>query len=261
MKLHFQRFEFKYILSWQEYREIRAHLKRYVVLDGFARQARRNFYEVISLYYDSPKFYFYNEKNDGIKNRKKIRLRTYCVDGKMTDHIFFEIKRKSDAVISKDRFLVPSGAYGDFVGKGEISGDANFLDHNARRIMEEYEYERSLRSLRPSLLVSYSREPYLGRFNKNFRVTFDYNIKGKASRDLLDITNCREVLVDNVVMEVKFNGKLPYYIREIIERYDLQRTSYSKYCRTAESCYLLPDLNISRDYFFNADRNLLTNAY
>jgi len=258
MKLHFQRFEFKYLLSWQEFQKIRGQLKRYVSLDGFARNSADGFYEVLSLYYDSPKFYYYNEKIDGVKIRKKIRLRAYRADGALAGNIFFEIKRKCDSVILKDRFLLTEDAYNNFIHHQNFAEPGFAPDKNAQRIIEEYEYERCRRSLQPQVLVSYCREPYLGRFNKNFRVTFDYNIKAKTSRALLDTSHSRDVLKDGVVMEVKFNGKLPYYIKDIIERYNLERMAYSKYCHAAESCYLLPDLNFSRNYFFNSANILLT---
>ncbi len=258
MKLHFQRFEFKYLLSWQEFREIRSRLKQYVSLDGFAKNSMAGFYEVISLYYDSPKFYYYYEKIDGVKIRKKIRLRAYRVDGVWAGHTFFEIKRKCDAVILKDRFLMTDGVYHDFIRNRNFVEPGFMPDKNAQRIIEEYEYERCRRSLQPQILVSYCREPYLGRFNKNFRVTFDYNIKAKASRELLDTSNSRDVLTDGVVMEIKFNGQLPYYIREIVESYNLERSAYSKYCRAAEACHILPDLNFSSHYFFKPEISLLT---
>src|SRR3989338_11703953 len=109
-KLHFQRFEFKYLLNWEQFRQIRSRLRRYVALDGFARQTVSGFYEVVSLYYDSPKFYYYFEKIDGAGIRKKMRLRTYKVDNSFVGNVFFEIKRKIDAVILKDRILMDKGA-------------------------------------------------------------------------------------------------------------------------------------------------------
>lgn len=261
MKLHFQRFEFKYFLSFEEFREIRKRLSRYVILDGFAKQSASGFYEVVSLYYDSPKFYYYHEKIDGARNRKKIRLRTYRVDGELAGPLFFEIKRKFDAVILKDRFVLHREAYDRLMQTDNFQISDFSQDKNERSVIQEYDAERFRRSLAPKILVRYRREPYLGRFNKSFRVTFDYDITACESGDIFSGNCDRSVLADGVVMEIKFNGRLPRYIREIIESYNMERVAYSKYCKAAEACYALLDLNASRNYFFNADQQLLMQPY
>lgn len=259
MKLHFQRFEFKYFLTFEEFRDIRRRLAPYVSLDGFAKDSRSGFYEVISLYYDSPKFYYYHEKQDGVRNRKKIRLRRYEVDGRSTGPSFFEIKRKFDAVILKDRFLLDRDTEARFAATRRLPPQEAGRDANVARIIGEYDAERVRRSLEPKVLVRYRREPYLGCYNQNFRVTFDYHITACESDHLYAGGVARDVLQDGVIMELKFNGRLPRYIREVIESYSLERIAYSKYCRAAEACYLIPNSNNSRHCFFNVDAQLLSN--
>lgn len=246
MKLHFQRFEFKYLISFDEFLRIREQIKQYVDLDGFAKDSESGFYEVVSLYYDSPRFYYYHEKIDGAVNRKKIRLRTYKKDNKFAQNVFFEIKRKHDAVILKDRILMDKDT-------------RSFPESN--KIAQEYEIEKYLRCVEPKVLVSYKREPYLGKYNKNFRVTFDYDIQAKETKDLFDNDLDTKVLGDKVVMEIKFNGTLPYYIREIIDKYNLERIAYSKYCNAVEACFLLDEANTSKNYFLNLDKQLLNQLY
>lgn len=260
MKLHFQRFEFKYLLDFDQFQRISVRLKQYVSLDGFARSSSRGFYEVISLYYDSPKFYYYFEKIDGAPNRKKIRLRTYKVDNSFVDNVFFEIKRKRDAVILKDRILMDKYAYNSFIQNHSFE-PVGVADGNNQNIIEEYNIERFTKCLEPKVLVSYIRQPYIGTFNKNFRVTFDYNIKASECDNLFETNFNKDVLSDKVVMEIKFNGRLPYYIREIITMYNLERIPYSKYCNSLETCMELPQINNSRNYFFNIDKNLTNKAY
>jgi len=93
-----------------------------------------------------------------------------------------------------------------------------------------------LRSIGPKVLVNYDREPYLGIYNENFRITFDKNIKAIQNDNLFYKGNDFEDISGNhTVMEVKFNGSLPHYVSEIIKEFDLQRISYSKYCHAIES--------------------------
>jgi len=254
-KLHFQRFEFKYLITFDQLHKIKSFLKRYVELDKYAQQTRSGFYEVISLYFDSPKFYYYQEKVDGVKKRKKIRLRTYRVNGQFIDYAFFEIKRKHDAIILKDRFLLSKNEYFDAVQNNlkPINND----DKNKNNIVEEYLWEKNQRLISPKVLVAYSREPYLGKFNKNFRVTFDYHIKSKAGASLYEYnSDLDNVLDEGAIMEIKFNGRLPHYIQKIIDKYDLQRIAYSKYCQGVETCYYNPSLRISKNNLLIFDKVL-----
>lgn len=249
-KLHFQRFEFKYLLNFEQLRKIRSFLKRYVIPDDFAQNTKNGFYEVISLYYDSPKFYYYWEKIDGVQKRKKIRLRTYKVDGQLIDYAFFEVKRKYDAIILKDRFLLTNEDYKELMAKGNFLNSSTMENSNKDKIIEEFQWEKGKHQLSPKILVVYNREPYLGKFNKNFRITFDYGLKAREDDDLFyQGNNYFDVSGAQVIMEIKFNGKLPFYVQQIIDMYDLERIAYSKYCYSVESCYNLPILNLSRTNF------------
>jgi len=229
-------------------------------LDGFAKDSAQGFYKVVSLYYDSPTFYYYHQKIDGTRNRKKFRLRTYCVDGSFAKPIFFEIKRKFDSVILKDRFLLDMPLYEDFIKDGRFAGMES-RGGNSTHVAEEYEETAARRSLGPKVLITYRREPYLGAFNKNFRITFDYDIKACEGTSLFEKKCDTPVLADGVIMEIKFNGRLPHYIKEIIDGYNLERVAYSKYCHAVEACYALPYIAAPRNYFFNIDQPLLMQPY
>ena len=67
------------------------------------------------------------------------------------------------------------------------------------------------------------------------------------------------MLPDGVIMEIKFNGRLPHYIREIIESYSLERTAYSKYCKAAEVCFSLGGIR-ARHCFFPTDVSSLSHS-
>src|SRR3989338_6693012 len=111
-KLRFERFEFKYVLDMETYQRVKKALANFLVPDEAVAGLPHGFYEVISLYYDSPRFFYYWEKIDGASRRKKIRVRTYRRNGKVFSQDFFlEIKRKRDAVILKDRLALDSPGF------------------------------------------------------------------------------------------------------------------------------------------------------
>jgi len=243
-KLHFQRFEFKYILDIEQYHDICTQIQKYMVLDPEAEQGVGS-YEVASLYFDSPMFYAYWEKIDGARKRKKMRIRTYRSGNKVADYSFFEIKRKFDAVVLKDRVFLDDLSYRSLIQSGSMVGTPVAKKNNG--VVEEYEYERKLRYLEPKVLVLYKRDPYLGKYNDRVRVTFDYNIKARRAEELFIDFNSPEftdVSGYKVIMEVKFNDRLPPYIASIIREYSLERVPYSKYCESIEAVYSLPMLRL-----------------
>lgn len=240
-KLRFERFEFKYLLDVDTYHAIRRHVAHFMSSDPETRGVPHGFYEVISLYYDSPRFYHYWEKIDGAPRRKKIRLRTYRINGRdLSPNIFFEIKRKSGVVILKDRLALNYADYVAFLRDG--SADAlPAVDKYAESVREEYRFDRGARCLSPKIIVVYSREPYIGKYDKNLRITFDFGIKAKNTDDLFDLNGrFTDVSGANVVMEVKFRGALPFYVERILQEFGLVRVAYSKYCKGTEACYSLP---------------------
>lgn len=238
LKLHFQRFEFKYLIHQALENTIREHIKPYMVADPYIGKLNAsNSYEVFSLYFDSPGFYYYHQKIDGVLKRKKVRLRTYKNNGRFENYAFFEIKRRHDAVVLKDRFLMSAEDYEKLMDSEDFHGTRAIRDQNRKNIIEEFEWERNLRSIGPKILVAYEREPYLGKYNKNFRLTFDRKIRVMendnlfyAGNDWLDISG------DQIVMELKFTGVLPFYVNKIIKEFNLERLSFSKYCNGVEVC-------------------------
>lgn len=243
-KLHFQRLEFKYILDAKQFKEIRETLCNYVELDKFVSNTRHGFYEVLSLYYDSPRFYSYWEKIDGAKKRRKIRLRTYRTDGVLSPNMFFEIKRKHDSIVLKDRFVLKGNDYKNLIERGDFFNSDSMNDSNRKEILEEFHSVKGRSCISPKILISYNREPYLGKFNKNVRITFDYAIKAKRGEHLLhDENGFVDLSGTKVIMEIKFKGALPFYIENIIKTYNLERVPYSKYCEGVEACYTLPLLH------------------
>src|SRR3989344_406711 len=248
-KLRFERFEFKYLLDVDQYQRVKKALSHFLVPDTAVAGLPHGFYEVISLYYDSPRFFYYWEKIDGASRRKKIRVRTYRRNGRyFSSDLFLEIKRKRDAVILKDRLLLSR----ENLTKKDLSLVSCLLSLNnahSRRVYNEYYFEQKARCLAPKVLISYSREPFIGKFNQNVRVTFDFGIRAKrtasnaASQDaLFDMENrgFADVSGTKVVMEVKFKGALPFYIDGILKDFNLSRVPYSKYCLGVEACYSLP---------------------
>src|SRR5512145_1973519 len=108
----FNRFELKYLLTLKQAELFKKALLAYLLPDEHGNRNGR--YGLTSLYYDSPDFRCYWEKVDGIKFRRKLRIRRYETDQPLTADtpVFVEIKQRLDRVTQKRRVILP---YGDAI--------------------------------------------------------------------------------------------------------------------------------------------------
>jgi len=232
--------EFKYFVHNSKMETLRNMILPFVKYDKFSQIMPEKHYTVRSIYFDTQAFDFYFEKVEGLKHRKKFRLRGYNTNDGGSDLVFFEIKRKYEQPILKNRAPVSyNGALEIFRG-GQID---NFITNtpkfpvaieNANRFFFHY-YQRHLR---PVILVIYEREAFVGVNDNTIRVTFDKNLRGVAfpSIDkLYSEERSRSSLKDYFILEVKFNDYYPSWMKPIIGILGLHRQSASKYVITIDT--------------------------
>jgi len=228
-----KRLEYKYLVPISLADSIREDMRPYVAMDQFAEKQNAKEYTVRSVYYDTPRFDCYSEKIEGLKVRKKFRIRGYDIPDK-NSVVFLEIKRKYNNFIDKDRapFLWKNMdeffLYRDLdqhiisvSGNGKEKGDAG-----------KFLYHYYSRALQPTVLVIYDREAFFGKFNKSLRFTFDKNIRSTLfpSLDMLyEEEQIKYAMPKYFIFEVKFYSGLPSWIQSIIKRYQLPRMALSKY--------------------------------
>lgn len=244
------RFEYKYLVPNSLVGKIRADISSFMVLDEYARKRHDGEYTVRSIYYDSPQFSCYQEKVDGVKLRNKYRIRGYNTISDQSI-IFLEIKHKNTNCVSKsrapifykDRFeILTSSNIDDFIlsfsGNGKEKKDAyKFL------------YYYRLKNLRPAVLVIYDREAFHGKFDPSLRVTFDKNLRSVIYPNLNQLDNedsAKSVLNNDFILEIKFYGSLPAWIRALINKYGLIRESLSKYTMSLENYPEFKNPNFAR---------------
>ncbi len=233
--LHFRRFEFKYHVPRAVADRIIPQMMNYMVWDEYTNGD--DGYEVNSIYMEAPNLKSYHEKIDGIMNRKKLRVRSYSKIYSDDADLFFELKRRSGEVILKDRIIVKGRDFRVFVddpfslwGVEEYRG--NFLN--------EFLYEYSSNVMSPFVAVSYRRKAFFSKFDRRFRVTFDYGLSFSKARGADFDIDYDLAYHDLVIMEVKFNGAMPKWFHDIIEVYSLTKLTFSKYCAGVEDSYGIP---------------------
>lgn len=226
-------FEYKYLIPVSMYPKIKKAMLPFLTLDNNAIQNKSKHYTVRSLYYDTPQLQYYFEKIEGVKVRKKIRIRVY--DDYFDEKIaYLEIKRKNENYISKDRSSLLFRNLDNFFETRKVEqliicteSDGRAVD-NAKKFLFYLNHE----NLHPTSLITYEREPFVSRFDGNLRITFDKNLRFLTNTNyyrIFEESNLQSVLKNKIIIEIKFNRSVPTWLKNIISRYDLKRTSLSKY--------------------------------
>jgi SPX domain protein involved in polyphosphate accumulation len=233
----FERWELKYYIHPHEMDLVRCLIEPFMHIDKYANGHRDGRYIVRSIYFDTPSMRFYHEKEAGTKIRRKLRVRTY--NQYEPDSVsFLEIKRKNNNAIIKERVRMPwldamtlLNYSNNCAGPKVLSKLA--LTHASAASVNRFISMMSLMSLRPVVLVVYDREAYVGNENSRVRVTFDCDVRSAINpkledifenRDLRHLTNRRQIL------EVKFDGVMPAWLRPVTSHLDRSHQAISKYC-------------------------------
>jgi SPX domain protein involved in polyphosphate accumulation len=229
----FNRYEIKYLVTEEQVPRVREELSRR--MDGDAH-ARHGGYDVISLYYDTAHLRFYWEKIEGLRFRRKLRVRNYGDRALLTDEspVFVEIKQRVNRVTQKRRVRLPYHLARRLCDGREMvphePGQRAFLEEVLALVVEN--------DLRPIATTGYQREPFVGRATDlGLRVTLDHRIRGR-DRDFhlgAEAENRFIVPPHLAVMEVKANERVPYWVTDMTAALNLSVVRVSKYCQSVET--------------------------
>ena len=231
------RSELKYLVPEAHMEALRVALSPFVGCDPHGLAYEGHGYPVRSIYLDTPSLRDYHEKQAGIKVRRKLRIR--CYDLKSDDDpVFFEIKRKQEDQIGKDRVLVRYRDIDAFLRTGDVeryvlSSDPKMHDKARHFLFHVHGYR-----MRPTSLTVYEREAFAGLFDPTLCITFDRNLRGKVFpvwEDLRREEGLQHIHPGFFVLEVKFNTRFPAWLTPVLGRYGLRTQSVSKYCLCLET--------------------------
>ena len=235
------RYELKYIISESCARDVRDFARHYLAPDPFGDPAHyggQPAYAIHSVYLDSPKLDLMHATVEGHKNRFKLRMRFY--DGRPDSPVFFEIKRRVNGAILKDRARVrrefgPALLEGAWPEPQHLSKPGDAKGFAALRKFCEL---RDKLAAKPGVLVSYEREAWLTPDNNSARLTFDRRLQGSPyDRSLSLCRNQHWVTprVEGVVLELKFTDRFPHWMRDAVRLFNLERCSMAKYVHCVQS--------------------------
>jgi hypothetical protein len=231
-KHHLQanRFELKYLISESSAHGVRDFLRSYLVPDEFNPPGGGG-YQVNSVYLDSPDLELRNATIQGLKNRYKLRIRFY--DDAPSSPVFFEIKRRVNDAILKERARVHRDSVPRLLA-GHWPSHADLVRFSPKSFdsLRHFCDLRNRLQARGQAIVTYEREAYVTPDSDSVRVTFDRHLRtvpfsGEFRATGRDDWSYPEI--GGTVLELKFTERFPVWMRNMVRVFNLQRGSMPKY--------------------------------
>jgi len=246
-----ERYEYKYLIPESIIPAIRSAVRTTSKIDRYA--GPDGTYRIRSLYFDTDHYDLYWANDSEQPDRFKLRARMY--PGKESP-VFLEVKRRVLDVIIKTRAAVPVDRWRDVLS-GNESALAS-LPPNVRASALKFLAPYHRHHIRPVLLVEYEREAYISEIDSYARLTFDRKIAVQGQDKLeLDAVPTRWRAIDHrvqtrteepvCVLELKFERRPPRWMVAFVQRLDLIRYSFSKYCYGVTAELTLPDVRRSSE--------------
>ena len=236
----FERKEIKYLLSKEQYEIIMSEINNNMEPDKYGKST------IQSLYFDTDTDLLIRTSIDKPLYKEKLRLRSYGI-ALLNDNVFLEIKKKYNGIVYKRRITIKQSDVFKFLNK-EINLDSQ-IGHELNYFRDYY------KTLKPSTLIIYDREAY---YSGDLRVTFDHNIKYRKFDLTLDKGFYGTPIInpDQVLMEIKVNGAMPFWLINVLELANAYKTSFSKYGLSYK--LLNQSLAMKNNEIYHGIENILT---
>lgn len=222
----FKRREMKFLLNEEQYKLLFDEISRCMTEDKFG------LHTIMNIYLD-------NQNSDLILNsiskpvyREKLRLRAYGNAAEDDTRAFLEIKKKFKGITYKRRLDGNYKQLFDYITSGITPEVTNTERHpNRQQIFGEIDYLIKRMDLKPRIIICYDREAFFGNEDKEFRLTFDGNIRYRRNDLDLRSGDSGELFetAPYRIMEVKSAGSIPLWLVKILSANKIYQGSFSKY--------------------------------
>lgn len=231
------RHEIKFLLNRTQHLALAGAVNQMLQPDPFGDDDGR--YTVTSLYYDTADYKAYWDKVNGVKMRRKVRVRTYGNPVVTPETmVYLEIKQRTNVRIGKRRLRLPYSVAANF---GDYAAELPNLTLSEQRTAAELHYLFDALHLQPTCVVSYHRAAYGNHADyPDLRITFDTDVRGRVENLSLltaDAGPLQMVLAPGwSILEVKVNQTIPYWLAQLLSRHGCTPRRISKYCAALERC-------------------------
>lgn len=216
----FKRTEKKYIITIEEKEQIIEAISEHMREDEYGKSI------IFSLYFDTPDKILIRRSMDKPNYKEKLRVRSYGIaDSNST--VFVEIKKKHKSVVYKRRISMTEEDAMSFLTERKTPKNNTQITHEIDYFFNIY------KDLAPSMLLSYEREAFYDKSDRNFRVSFDENALWRDCDLSLSMGVYGTPILndDEVIMEIKTALSMPLWMVKILSDMKLYPVSCSKYGR------------------------------
>ena len=215
------RHELKHIINPLEAEILNRRLNLLFSKDHYT--LNEGYYDVHSLYFDTPDDRALKEKLNGVSQRHKFRIRYYNHD---LSFIRLEKKMKHNGLCAKRSTKLTVKQVQDI-----LNGEIDFLLRSGDPLMIEFYSALKGELLKPCVIVSYQRQAYTYDVSK-VRLTIDrYLCTYKNIYDFLSLDHRKIGVDDFAVFEVKYNEFLPDIVKMAIQGLSQKTSAYSKFAK------------------------------
>lgn len=221
----FNRVEKKYLIHETLMNQLIREINPYVKLDAHCEN--NDFYTISNIYFDTDNDALIRKSIEKPVYKEKLRLRSYGVPN-LDSTVFLEIKKKYNGIVNKRRVVLSLQEAYDFTLQGIIPQGH---DYTSRQIIKELDYFIKFYKPCPKLFLAYDRVAMFGIDNPELRITMDKSIRTRRQNLRLEKGDFGELLLsaDQILMEIKSSTSIPLWLTNILTKYDIRQTSFSKY--------------------------------
>lgn len=176
---------------------------------------------IYNVYYDTDNFELIRKSIEKPIYKEKLRIRSYDKPT-LDSSVYVELKKKYDHIVYKRREKI---AYKYALNNSFLEGAETQIDKEIKCFNDFYG------GLTPKMFLSYEREAYYFKDDKQIRITFDTNIKYRTENvNLLSSISDIKLLPNNLVlMELKVPFSIPYNLAKYLSSEKIFKRPFSKY--------------------------------
>lgn len=212
----FNRQEEKYLLIKEKKEELLRKINKYIEKDKFYEAT------ICNIYFDTKNKDLVIHSLEKPMYKDKVRLRSYNVPN-LDSTVFLEMKTKYRGIVNKRRVKLCLKDFYNYMNKKKI--------YKNSQIMKELDYLFCFYNLVPAYFIAYDRQSYVGKENKDLRITIDANLRSRKEDLHLELGDAGKKYFkeDKYIMEIKTLNALPLWMSHILSELHIFPISFSKY--------------------------------
>ncbi|MBN1984194.1 MAG: polyphosphate polymerase domain-containing protein [Chitinivibrionales bacterium] len=232
-----ERYELKFLIPFELVDPISEFVSIYCSMDEYSANSEDLYYQITSLYLDTPQETFYYNRIYNIINRFNMRIRAYGETPQPP--YFFEVKHKANNFIRKYRASVKADSLIDCVNDDDERKNFKLKD-SEKKNYNLFQRLRLQYNAEPRIIVQYRRKAFASNCDDYARVTFD---KGLRFYQQLEYDCCCDPKsmhyycpyqnidpTGTVILELKsYVTSVPLWMIDLIKTFRLEKAAFSKY--------------------------------